>query len=66
VPFADLTSGYVLRAIDRFPKQGSRDPWQREQNYARNRWSLRRAPIDDPALEFSRSAPAADATPIAA
>jgi monooxygenase len=54
VPFADLTSGYILRAIDAFPKQGSRDPWRREQNYARNLSSLRRAPIDDPALEFSR------------
>ena len=48
VPFADLTSGYVLRAIDEFPRQGSKDPWRREQNYARNRMSMRRAPIDDP------------------
>ena len=53
VPFADLTSGYVLRAIDQFPKQGSRDPWQREQNHARNVRALRRAPIDDPALEMA-------------
>jgi monooxygenase len=52
-PFADLTSGYVLRAIDQFPKQGSRDPWQREQHYARNRRSLRRDPVEDPALEFA-------------
>ena len=44
VPFADLTSGYVLRAIDQFPRQGSKDPWRREQNYARNRRSMRRAP----------------------
>jgi monooxygenase len=56
VPFADLTSGYVLRAIDQFPRQGSHDPWRREQHYARNRRSMRRAPIDDPALEFSRAA----------
>ena len=62
VPFAELTSGYVLRAIDQFPKQGSKDPWRRQQNYARNRRSVRRAPIDDPALEFSRAAPTADAT----
>jgi monooxygenase len=61
-PFMELTSGYVLRASDQFPRQGSRDPWRREQNYARNRRSLRRAPIDDPALEFSRAAPTADAT----
>jgi monooxygenase len=62
VPFADLTSGYVLRAIDHFPKQGSQDPWRREQNYLRNRRSMRRDPIDDPALEFSRAAPTAEAT----
>jgi monooxygenase len=53
VPFAELTSGYVLRAIDQFPKQGSEDPWRREQNYARNRRALWRAPVDDPALEFA-------------
>jgi monooxygenase len=53
VPFADLTSGYVLRAIDEFPKQGADDPWRREQHYARNRRDLRRAAIDGPALEFS-------------
>jgi monooxygenase len=55
VPFADLTSGYVLRAIDAFPKQGAEDPWRREQHYARNRRDLRRAALDDPALEFSRA-----------
>ena len=61
-PFAELTSGYVLRAIDQFPRQGSQDPWRREQNYARDRRSVRRAPLDDPALEFSRAAPTTDAT----
>ena len=49
VPFADLTSGYIARAIDEFPRQGSKDPWRRQQNYARNRMSMRRAPIDDAA-----------------
>jgi monooxygenase len=57
VPFADLTSGYIRRSIDEFPRQGLQDPWRREQNYARNRWAMRRAPVDDPALEFSRAAP---------
>jgi monooxygenase len=66
VPFFELTSGYVLRAIDQFPRQGSKDPWRRQQNYARDRRSVRRAPIDDPALEFSRTTRMADATtPIA-
>ena len=53
MPFADLTSGYVLRAVDRFPKQGSRDPWRREQHHARTQRALRRASLDDPALEFA-------------
>ena len=61
-PFMDLTSGYVLRASDQFPRQGSKDPWRREQNYARDRRSVRRASLDDPALEFSRAAPTTDAT----
>jgi len=56
VPFATLTSGYIHRAIDQFPRQAARDPWQRQQNYALNRRSMRRAPVDHPALEFSRAA----------
>jgi monooxygenase len=55
VPFMALSSGYVQRAIDQFPKQAANDPWRREQNYAQNWRSLRRAPLDDPALEFSRA-----------
>jgi cation diffusion facilitator CzcD-associated flavoprotein CzcO len=53
VPFAALTSGYIRRAIDQFPRQAARDPWQRQQNYALNRRSMRRTPVEDPALEFS-------------
>lgn len=52
--FADFTAGYVRRAIDRFPREGSRDPWRREQNWIRNRIEMRRSPIErDPALEFA-------------
>jgi hypothetical protein len=58
VPFADLTSGYIQRSIAEFPRQGVDDPWRRDQNYARNWRALRREPIDDPALEFTRAAPA--------
>ena len=29
----DLTSGYVLRALDRLPRQGDRAPWRLKQNY---------------------------------
>ena len=57
VPFADLSSGYILRAIEQFPRQGPNDPWRRVQNYVSDRRSVLRAPIEDPALEFSRAAP---------
>jgi cation diffusion facilitator CzcD-associated flavoprotein CzcO len=55
-PFIDFNSGYVLRAIDSFPKQGSRRPWRLYQNYALDLLSLRLAPVEDGALEFA-SAP---------
>ncbi len=55
LPFAELSSGYILRSIDRFPRQRSGDPWRRVQHYPRDRRSVRRAPLDDPALAFSRA-----------
>ncbi|HEV3485076.1 MAG TPA: NAD(P)/FAD-dependent oxidoreductase, partial [Vicinamibacterales bacterium] len=58
-PFIDLTSGYVLRSIDQFPKQGARPPWRMYQNYPRDILMIRRGPIEDEGMEFSR-APAAE------
>jgi monooxygenase len=55
-PIVDLTSGYIVRSIAKFPKQGSKDPWRREQHYARNRRDLERAGVAGPALEFTRVA----------
>jgi cation diffusion facilitator CzcD-associated flavoprotein CzcO len=55
-PIVDLTSGYIMRSIEQFPKQGSKDPWRREQHYARNRRDLERAGAAGPALEFTRAA----------
>jgi monooxygenase len=61
-PFLDLRSGYVLRALDALPKQGHRTPWRLHQNYARDILMLRRGPLEDDAIEFSRApAPAAPA-----
>jgi monooxygenase len=54
-PFIDLTSGYVQRAIELFPKQGSRPPWRLHQNYARDIVSLRYSTLDDGVLRFSRA-----------
>jgi monooxygenase len=60
-PFIDFTSGYVLRAIDRFPRQGSKAPWRLYQNYARDIVALRHGKLEDGALVFS--SPARDAAP---
>jgi cation diffusion facilitator CzcD-associated flavoprotein CzcO len=69
-PFIDFSSGYVLRSIDKFPKQGSKSPWRLYQNYARDIVSLRYGALDDGAMEFSRkSVPARSpeaAEPVAA
>jgi len=52
-PFLDLTSGYVLRSIAQFPKQGAEAPWRLHQNWFRDIRALGRGPVDD-AIEFSR------------
>jgi cation diffusion facilitator CzcD-associated flavoprotein CzcO len=52
-PFVDFSSGYVLRSLDQFPKQGSKPPWRLYQNYARDIVSLRFGAIEDGAMEFS-------------
>jgi len=66
-PFIDLKSGYVLRSLDKFPKQGVRAPWRLYQNYARDILTLRYGAIEDGALEFSNPAPVTQpAEPVAA
>ena len=52
-PLIDFSSGYVLRAIDKFPRQGSKTPWKLYQNYALDLMTLRYGPVDDGAMEFS-------------
>jgi monooxygenase len=52
-PFIDFSSGYVLRSIDKFPRQGSKPPWRLHQNYARDILALRFGAIDDGAMVFS-------------
>ncbi len=63
VPILDLKSGYVLRAVDRLPKQGARVPYRLHQNYFRDIGMFRRAPIPDPALRFGVARAPAEAQP---
>jgi cation diffusion facilitator CzcD-associated flavoprotein CzcO len=59
VPFLDFSSGYIQRALDLLPKQGSKKPWKLNQNYALDLFALRFGRIDDGVLQFSgRSAQA--------
>ncbi len=54
-PLLDFTSGYVLRSLDQFPKQGSKEPWKLRQNYVFDLRSIRRGALDDGAMQFSRT-----------
>jgi monooxygenase len=49
----NFSSGYVQRAVANWPKQGSKPPWRVYQNYFRDYVSLKWAPVDNGALEFS-------------
>ena len=51
----DFSSGYVQRAIETFPRQGSRRPWRLYQNYAADILALRHAPLEDGVMRFSRA-----------
>jgi hypothetical protein len=48
----DFTSGYVQRAMDRFPKQGQDKPWRMYQNYFLDLLSLRLSRLTGNALKF--------------
>ena len=66
-PFVDLKSSYVLRSVDDFPRQARREPWRLYQNYVRDILMLRRRPLEDEALVFTRAgAPAQEAAEIPA
>ena len=55
-PFLDFTSGYVQRARDVLPKQGSRKPWKVHQNYARDMMALKFGSVDNE-MVFSNPVP---------
>jgi cyclohexanone monooxygenase len=52
-PFLTFTSGYVRRALDILPKQGSQRPWAVYQNYLLDLFNLRYGRIADGVIEFS-------------
>jgi hypothetical protein len=44
----------MLRDIHRFPRQGDRAPWLNPQDYRRDVELLRRDPVDDGVMRFTR------------
>jgi cation diffusion facilitator CzcD-associated flavoprotein CzcO len=53
-PLLTFTSGYIQRAMDSLPHQGSRRPWKLYQNYALDLLSLRFGRLEDGTMEFAR------------
>ena len=55
-PFLDFNSGYVLRAQQILPKQGSRKPWRVYQNYIQDMLTIKYGKIADKVLKFESKA----------
>ena len=55
-PFLNFTSGYVQRASDILPRQGTTKPWRLHQNYARDLVAMRYGRVDDGTMVFTRKA----------
>ena len=53
-PWVDFSSGYFQRALDRFPKQGSKRPWKLYQNYPLDILSLKFGSVEDDAMDFAK------------
>ena len=54
-PLLNFGAGYIQRAIDQLPRQGNRAPWLTSMSYVGDAKLLRRLPVQDPELRFSRS-----------
>ncbi len=62
-PLLSFTSGYVLRASDRLPRQGSKRPWKLHQNYLLDLMTLRIGRLRDNAMQFQKRERQAPPTP---
>jgi cation diffusion facilitator CzcD-associated flavoprotein CzcO len=55
IPFMNLKSGYIMRSMHEFPKQGNALPWRVHQNYILDRKMFRPGPEAFQGLEFTRA-----------
>ena len=51
-PVIDFNSGYVLRALDSLPRQGTQTPWRLHQNYVKDLRMMRYGRVEDGTMEF--------------
>jgi monooxygenase len=56
-PLMSLASGYIQRAADRMPRQGTQAPWRVYQSYLRDYRAMKRSSLHDGVLRFSAPAP---------
>jgi hypothetical protein len=54
VPFVNLASGYVLRSIEKFPRQAADAPWKLHENYVKDLLLLRYGRNEYEELAFTR------------
>ena len=52
IPVVDFNSGYIQRAIQTLPSQGSKHPWRLHQNYVKDLRMLRYGNLEDGTMEF--------------
>ena len=52
--FFDFTSGYVQRAAEHVPKQGTHKPWKLYQNYIKDLFVMRYGRLNDGVMHFKR------------
>ncbi len=53
IPVVDFNSGYIQRAIQTLPSQGSKHPWKLHQNYVKDLRMLRYGNLEDGTMEFN-------------
>jgi monooxygenase len=54
-PYMGLSSGYVARAANLLPGQGTEPPWKLHQNYLKDIRMLRHGSLEDEAMVFTGS-----------
>ncbi len=57
-PLLGLASGYMKRAAERMPAQGSKAPWLVHQSYLGDYRAMKRSEVSDGVLQFTNPAPA--------